>query len=185
MRNLRDTPTSPRSAVGASSARRLGARPHASYADAISWPMTLEAFVEPRFVDRHAHMKGSSYAHLFDRAGLALLDGDVLDRQAMEEASAVLFAVEEHLHNHAELREWDALAIHTRLLDVDPRGVRVMHFMIDPTRRRVAATAEVVYVCVDRAARRATPLPEQVRRRLECELQAAENEGTESSAAKS
>jgi acyl-CoA thioesterase FadM len=171
MSNLRDTPTLPAFAFGAAKPRRSAGRLRPPFDEAISWPLTLEAFVEPRFVDRNAHMNVAFYAHLFDRAGLAFLNEKGPEREALDRANAGLLAIEQHLHHHAELREWDPLTIHTRLMDVAPNGVRLLHFMADPARHRVAASAEVVCACVDRTTRRAIALPAEVRRRLETYLE--------------
>jgi acyl-CoA thioesterase FadM len=142
-------------------------------------------FVEPRFVDRNLVMRASFYGHLFDRAGLAFVDHQTLDRHVLDEANVALFTVEQNLHCYAELREWDPVEVHSRLLDVGPRSFRAVHFMTDPTRHRLAATAEVACVCLDRTSRRAGLLPDQLRHRLEDLLASMFDQGDADMSAKS
>jgi hypothetical protein len=73
-----------------------------------------------------------------------------------------MFAVEEHIRYLGELREGDPLEVRSRLLEVAPKSLRILHVMTDPVRARVSATAEVVGVHIDLGTRRSTPLPPDV-----------------------
>jgi acyl-CoA thioester hydrolase len=131
---------------------------------------TLEASVEPRFIDLMGHMNVAWYVHLFDRATWALFEAVGIDETYRRQAGAGMFAVEQHVRYQHELREGEALRVTSGVLDVQPKSVHLLHVMVDLARERVAASTEVVGVHIDMTARKAAPLPpaavEAMRRRL-------------------
>jgi acyl-CoA thioester hydrolase len=128
--------------------------------EARALPPSLEAAVEPRFIDVMGHMNVSYYVHLFDRATWALFTALGIDEVYRGENQAGMFAVEQHIRYLHELREGDALRIHSALLDVQAKSVHILHAMIDPARDRLAATTEVIGVHIDLRTRRAAAFPE-------------------------
>jgi acyl-CoA thioesterase FadM/ketosteroid isomerase-like protein len=128
--------------------------------EALALDLTLQASVEPRFIDAMGHMNVSWYVHLFDRATWALFQRLGIDDDYRRRANTGMFAVEEHVRYLGELREGDPLEVRSRLLAVSARSLRLEHVMVDPVRRRVSATAEVTGVHIDLATRRSAPFPE-------------------------
>ena len=128
--------------------------------EARALPRTLEASVEPMFIDAMGHMNVAWYVHLFDRATWILFGRLGIDEPYRERARAGMFAVEQHIRYIAELRENDPLHIHSRVLDVQRKSVNLLHVMVDPVRERIAAATEVIGVHVDLTTRRAIPFPE-------------------------
>jgi YbgC/YbaW family acyl-CoA thioester hydrolase len=141
-------------------------------AEALAWPRTLTAVVEPRFIDRNGHMNVAWYVHLFDEATVELFRRHGLDEEHRRQANAAMFAVEENIRYLGELREGDSLEVHTRLLDVRPKALRFVHVMTDPRRGRIAATAELVGVYIDQASRRSIAFPTELLPGLQAELAA-------------
>jgi acyl-CoA thioesterase FadM len=135
--------------------------------EALVWPPTLEASVEPRFIDAMGHMNVAWYVHLFDRATWAFFSEMGIDEDHRRGANVGMFAVEEHLRYLAELRVGQPLVVRTRLLEVSARSLRLSHAMIDSTRRRLSAVAEVVGVHIDLATRRSTPFAPDILARLQ------------------
>ena len=138
-----------------------------SLEDALALPATLDASVEPRFIDAMGHMNVSWYVHLFDRATWVFFARLGIDDDYRRRANVGMFAVEEHVRYLGELREGDALTVHTRLQDSGPRWLRLAHAMIDPKRRRLSAVAEVVGLHIDLGTRRSSPFPEELAARLQ------------------
>jgi acyl-CoA thioester hydrolase len=128
--------------------------------EARALPLLLEATVEPSFIDMMGHMNVSYYVHLFDRATWALFAAMGIDETYRGAAQAGMFAVEQHIRYLHELREGDALQVHSTLLDVQPKTVHLLHAMVDPARARVAAVTEVIGLHIDLRTRRAAPFPE-------------------------
>lgn len=141
-----------------------------SLAEALALPRTLEASVEPRFIDGMGHMNVAWYVHLFDLATWAFFERLGLDSAYRARAHTGMFAVEEHVRYLAELREGDPLEVHTRLLAEGPKSLRLLHVMTDPARARLAATAEVVGVHVDLTTRRSAAIPPDITERLRAAL---------------
>jgi acyl-CoA thioester hydrolase len=132
---------------------------------ALALPRTLEATVEQRFIDLNGHMNVAWYVHLFDRATWVLFERLGIDEPYRTRANAGMFAVEQHLRYLGELREGDPLEVHSRVLEVRPKSLRLMHVMTDPVRQRIAAIAEVVGVHIDYTSRRSIAFsPEQLAR---------------------
>src|SRR5882672_2311179 len=121
--------------------------------EALALELTLQASVEPRFIDAMGHMNVAWYVHLFDRATWALFDRLGIDEEYRRRANVGMFAVEEQIRYLGELREGDPLEVRSELLAVSPRSLRLGHVMVDPQRRRVSATAEVVGVHIDLSTR--------------------------------
>jgi acyl-CoA thioester hydrolase len=132
----------------------------------LALPLTLRAVVEPGFIDAMGHMNVSWYVHLFDRATWSLFAGLGIDEAYRRRANTGMFAVEEQVRYLSELREGDALEVHTRLLRASARSLRMLHVMTDPGRARVSATAEVVGVHIDLATRRTAPFPPELAARI-------------------
>jgi acyl-CoA thioester hydrolase len=137
-----------------------------SLEEVLALPATLEASVEPRFIDEMGHMNVAWYVHLFDRATWAFFARMGIDDEYRRRANVGMFAVEQHVRYLAELREGEPLAVHTRLQDVGGKWIRLAHAMVDSKRRRLSAVAEVVGVHIDLATRRSTPFPDDLAARL-------------------
>ena len=122
-------------------------------------PRTLEAVVEPRFIDAMGHMNIAWYMVLFDRASWAILARIGLDEAEMQRAGSGAFAVEQTVRYFAELRLGARVDVYTRMVAIDGKIVRFVHTMVDVERRCVAATVDTVAAHVDRRTRRAVPFP--------------------------
>jgi acyl-CoA thioester hydrolase len=133
-----------------------------SWEEAAAMDSMLEASVEPRFIDLMGHMNVAFYVHLFDRATWSFFERMGIDEPYRKQTQAGMFAVEQHLRYLGELREGDALRIHTRLLDLGPKALTLLHVMLDPARTRLAAVSEVVGVHIDLATRRAARFPDPI-----------------------
>src|SRR6185369_625017 len=92
--------------------------------------------------------------HLFDRGIWAFFERHGLDSRTMRETQRGMFALEENLRYLSELREGDALKVHTGVLEVRPKTLRLVQYMIDSGRQKLAAVREVVAVHIDLATRR-------------------------------
>ena len=133
-----------------------------TFEEARGWPRTLQARVEPSFIDSMGHMNVSRYVHLFDLATWDFFARAGVDPQYVRDEQAGMFAVEQHLRYLGELREGDALEVRSRLLAVREKSIDLVNVMIDPVRERLVAVAEVVGVHIDLRTRRALAFPPPV-----------------------
>jgi acyl-CoA thioester hydrolase len=133
-----------------------------SLEDALAFPRTLEAEVEPGFIDAMGHMNVMWYVHLFDRATWSFLASLGIDSAYLQRSGSGMFALDQRVRYLAELRQGDRIEVHSRLLEVHSKWIRFAHVMVDVARQRIAATTEFVGTHVDIARRRARPFPDHV-----------------------
>src|SRR5262249_49275639 len=121
---------------------------------------------EARHIDHNGHMNVAWYVHVFDQATWGLFHSLGIDDAYIAATGATMFAVEENIRYLAELKEGDRLAVHTQLTAIKPKALHFAHAMVDVTRDRIAATADLVGVHVDRVERRARPFPDSLLARM-------------------
>jgi acyl-CoA thioesterase FadM len=132
----------------------------------------VETHVRPEWVDYNGHMSDSRYLQVFGDATDALLRYAGVD-DAYRRSGRALYTVETHVSHHAEVRALEPLGVASRVLEVDDKRVRLFHSLLRRRDEVQVATAEQLYLHVDTAAGRASPMDPQVRTRL-AELQAAQ-----------
>jgi acyl-CoA thioester hydrolase len=133
-----------------------------SFEEATGWLRTLSATVESSYIDSMGHMNVAKYVHLFDLATWDLFARVGIDREYIRTQERGMFAVEQHLRYLGELRENDPLEVYSQVWEVRERSLDFVSVMVDPTRRRVAAVAEVVGVHIDMRTRRSSALPPSI-----------------------
>jgi acyl-CoA thioester hydrolase len=151
--------------------------------EARSLERTVSAVVEPRFLDAMGHMNVTWYVHLFDRGIWEFFERHGLDAQYLERAGRGMFALEENLRYLSELREGQPLSVHTGVLEVRPKTLRLLEYMIDEQAQKVAAVREVVAAHIDLSTRRSTPFEPGLAARLVALPLAASESGTMTEAA--
>jgi len=128
--------------------------------------LTVEAEVEPRFLDAMGHMNVAWYVYLFDRGIWTFFARHRLDPQYLQTANRGMFALEENVRYLSELREADPLDVHTGVLEARPKTLLFLQYMIDKQKQKVAAVREVVAVHIDLATRRSVAFADDVMARL-------------------
>jgi acyl-CoA thioester hydrolase len=118
---------------------------------------TVSATVERGFLDAMGHMNVTWYVHLFDRGIWEYLERHGLDAQYLKREGRGMFALEENLRYLSELREGQPLSVHTGVLEVRPKTLRLLEYMVDERAEKVAAVREVVAVHIDLSTRRSAP----------------------------
>ncbi len=116
------------------------------------------AKVRPEWVDHYGHMNMGFYAVVFDIATdhqwSALNLGDALHAQGLG-----TFAAENWLAYVREVTEGMPLAFESEALVYDDKRLICRHAMYHATEGWLAAENEVLYLCVDLAARKVAPWP--------------------------
>jgi acyl-CoA thioesterase FadM len=144
--------------------------------------LTVEATVEPRFLDAMGHMNVAWYVYLFDRGIWEFFARHGLDEPSRQVAGRGMFAVEENLRYLSELREGQPLHVYTAVLEVRPKTLRLQQYMVDCDAQKVAAVREVVAAHIDLSTRRSAPFSEAVLAQLQAAPQVVPS-GTLSDAA--
>lgn len=131
-------------------------------ASAKALELTVEAQVEPRFLDAMGHMNVAWYVHLFDRGVWTFFGRHGLDERYLHQAQRGMFALEESLRYLSELRETDPLEVYTGVLEVKPKTLRLLQYMVDRQKQKVAAVREVVAAHIDLQMRRSAAFSDEV-----------------------
>lgn len=124
--------------------------------------LTVEAAVEPRFLDAMGHMNVAWYVHLFDRGIWEFFARHGLDEGYRQRAARGMFALEENVRYLSELREGQPLEVRTAVLEVRPKTLRLQQYMVDCDAQKVAAVREVVAAHIDLSTRRSAAFGEGV-----------------------
>jgi len=146
--------------------------------------LTLQAVVEPRFLDSMGHMNVAWYVDLFNRGVWTFFAQHGLDEPYLSRTSRGMFALEENVRYLSELREGEALHVHTGVLELRPKTLRLQQFMVDVQKQKLAATREVVAAHIDLSSRRSIAFEAEVSAKLAAAPQAPPASGglTEASA---
>ncbi len=125
--------------------------------------LTYRGTVYPWQCDHMGHMNVMSYVGKFDEASWQLLSGLGLTASRFRKERIGMAAVEQRIVYKRELFAGDAVTIHSSVLEVTEKSIRIHHEMTDDETGEVAAITVIVGVHVDATTRRARALPCDVR----------------------
>ena len=126
---------------------------------------TYCGIVYPWQCDHMGHMNVQWYVEKFDQATWRLLAQLGLSGSRLRREGLGMAAVEQKFIYKRELHAGDALTVHSCVLEVKDKAIRIRHEMRDDETGDVAAAAVMVGVHLDAATRKARSLPEDVRQR--------------------
>lgn len=124
--------------------------------------LTYRGTVYPWHCDHMGHMNVMWYAGKFDEATWQLAGAFGLTNQAMAAAERGMVAAEQSTQYRAELLPGDLISIHSRVVEVSERTIRFVHEMRKEPGGEIAAITTLVGVHIDKATRKASPLPKHV-----------------------
>jgi carnitine 3-dehydrogenase len=125
----------------------------------------LETFVRPEWVDYNGHMTDSRYLQVFGDATDALLRAVGVD-DAYRDSGRALYTVESHVTHRAEAKSLEPLYVTTQILGLDDKRVHLFHSLVRRRDECLVATAEQLYLHVNRAAGKASPMDGAIHARL-------------------
>jgi acyl-CoA thioesterase FadM len=128
--------------------------------------------VPPEWIDYIGHMMDAYYFVAFTEATEAFLDHLGLGERYRAEAGCGMYTVESHLCFGKSVRAGTVLRYESQLLGCDEKRLHVFHRMTQSPGGDVAATSELMFLHVDIASERVTPMPPD-RRRAASRLAAA------------
>ena len=130
-----------------------------SYDEALLLPAAPTRTVPAEFGDGNGHMNVRSYLGVFDDAEWVLFDEFGAGNDASAAGTGGMFALEQHLNYRREVLVGDEVAVHLRMLARSDKLIHFVSYLVDHTRREVAASMEAVEAYVAYDTRRATPFP--------------------------
>ena len=126
-------------------------------------PITYRGTVYPWQCDHMGHMNVMWYVGKFNEATWQLLALAGLSRVRLEKEGGGMAAVEQHIEYKRELRAGALVTIRSRVLEVKEKSIRFQHEMTNDETQELAATTTLVGVYFDLTARKARPIPDEVR----------------------
>jgi acyl-CoA thioester hydrolase len=123
------------------------------------------ARVKPEWVDGYGHMNMGFYLVAYDAQTDRLWPHLQLG-PSLRDAGLGTFAAEAWLDYRREMTEAMPIGAESEVLAHDSKRLLVRHRMFHWDEGWTASAHEVLYLCVDLAARRVTPWPEAVSQRL-------------------
>jgi len=113
------------------------------------------------WIDYNGHMMDGYYAIAFTEATEAFLDHVGLGAAYREETGASIYTVESHLCYFSSVRAGARLRYSSQLLGTDAKRMHVLHRMADAGTGDEVATNELMFLHVDIATERVTPMPRE------------------------
>jgi len=107
-----------------------------------------------------------SYTGKFDEASWQLLAMAGLTRARFEREGAGMAAVEQHTRYQRELHAGDVVSIHSTVLEIRDKSIRMRHELQNNVTGEIAAFTEITAVYIDAAVRKARSLPGDARERM-------------------
>jgi acyl-CoA thioester hydrolase len=121
--------------------------------------------VYPWQCDHMGHMNVMWYVGKLDEASWQLLAMLGLTRSRFGQDGAGMAAIEQRLEYKRELRAGDVVTIRSAVRRVDEKAISMVHELLNDETGQVAAITMLVTVHIDAFARKAGPLPSDVRTR--------------------
>ena len=132
--------------------------------------LTYRGTVYPWHCDHMGHMNVMWYTGKFDEATWQFFGALGLTPAWLKEAGRGICAVEQWTEYRRELHAGDLVSIHTELVEVKPKALRVRHEMCRDGPGDVAAVSTLTSVHLDTALRKAAAFPAALLQQLEARV---------------
>lgn len=132
--------------------------------------LTYRGAVYPWHCDHMGHMNVMWYVGKFDEATWHFFHTLGLTPSFLKGSNRGMAAVEQTIRYKQELHPGDVISIYTEALEVKDKSIRFAHEMRNDDTDAVAATTILTAVHLDTIARKARPLPADIRLKAEAML---------------
>jgi len=129
--------------------------------------LTYRGAVYPWHCDHMGHMNVMWYVGKFDEGTWNLFNAVGFTRDHMREHDAASAGVEQNIVYKKELIAGDTVSVHTTILEVRDRVLRLQHEMQKNDSCEVAAVMVLTAVHLNGTSRRATPFAAPIKAKLE------------------
>jgi acyl-CoA thioester hydrolase len=132
--------------------------------------VTYRGAVYPWQCDHMGHMNVMFYVGKFDEATWNLLAAIGVTPSYLRDTQSGAAGVQQNITYKRELFPGAIVEIQSYVITIAEKKITFVHEMLDAERNEVCATCELTAVHMDRARRRASPFPPDVRQRAEAML---------------
>ena len=125
-------------------------------------PCFHRTIIPEAYLDLMGHMNIRHYMGLCDDAALGFFSAFGMTKAYFETTSGGAFALEQHIRYLAEVHMGETVAIYIRVNGRTAKRIHFIHFMVNETTGKLAATIEVLTSHADTSIRRTSPFPDEV-----------------------
>jgi acyl-CoA thioester hydrolase len=125
--------------------------------------VTYRGVIYPWHCDHMGHMNVMWYVGKFDEATWQFLASIGLSGRRMRAEKLGMVAVEQHIEYKREVVAGDLITIRSGLRELKEKSLIFVHEMTIDETGELAARTVLTGVCIDTTARRARPIPSDVR----------------------
>lgn len=125
-------------------------------------PLYHSEIIPDDYIDAMGHMNVRWYMALFDNATWHFFEAVGLTQDYFERCHAGGFALRQFINYWSEVPAGHAVQVRTRVLGRSEKRFHFMHFLIDETAGRMAASLESLGTHADLKLRRSSPLPPEI-----------------------
>ena len=129
-------------------------------------PVCLRMTIPDTYVDANGHMNIRWYIAIFDDAGDALHDRIGLTREFHQHNASGTMDLEHHTSFLSEVLPGDHVSVYVRMVAHSTKLIHYVMFMVNDKHGRLAALFECVNAFVDIRARKVTPYPPEIVRKI-------------------
>lgn len=134
--------------------------------------LTYRGAVQSWECDSNGHMNVMYYINKYELAGRNLISVMGLRKSYMEANNLGIAVVEQQVKYIQEVFEDDLLFIETSIESIDNKVFTVYHEMKNRETDKIASTAQIKLLAFDKKLRKAVPIPDEVRAKMEAMMNA-------------
>lgn len=143
----------------------------AAMAELESLPLFHRQTIPDTYLDAMGHVNVRWYMVLFDEASWGFFAAHGINESYIRERHLGGFALKHHIQYLAELHAGETVAVHTRLLGRSAKRIHFMHFLINETAGKLAATLENLGTHADMQLRRSAEVPPDIAAKMDATLE--------------
>jgi acyl-CoA thioester hydrolase len=133
-------------------------------------PVYLRKTIPAEYLDIMGHMNIRWYFDMFAKSGRKFFTAHGLGEDYFRDGKFGVFTLKQYIQYFAEVRVGQTVAVHTRLIARSDKRFHFMHFMINETTTRLAATFEALITHADLKLRRAASMPAPIAQQFDATL---------------
>ena len=122
-------------------------------------PCYHQATIPEAYLDVMGHMNIQHYMSLFDKAAWKFFASFGMDDHYYQTTTGGAFALEQHICYLAEVKVGETVGIYTRINGRTAKRIHFVHFMVNETTHKLAATLETLTSHANTTTRRTSPFP--------------------------
>jgi acyl-CoA thioester hydrolase len=131
----------------------------------------LRLTVPENWQDGNGHMNVRWYMVIFDDAGDVLHERTGLTPAYHREHTTGTMDLEHHFHFVGEVMPGETVSVYVRYVAKSAKRLHYLMFLVNETRRKLAAIFECINAFVDLKSRRTAPFPEVATERMASEIE--------------